>query len=185
MSLQRSLRSLLRRLPFVPRRRRYRISWLTTQLAVSRAPNPRDWRVIRAAGIAAVVDLRAEAEEVSSLAHAGGLEYLRLPIEEHTAPTEAELQGVANWICERLAAGRPVLVHCRAGLGRSPLVACAALVRHGLSLEAASAMLKQGRPQAHLTEAQDALLTTFALHHSRAGVEPHSLTTREGAAGDS
>jgi protein tyrosine phosphatase (PTP) superfamily phosphohydrolase (DUF442 family) len=170
--LLRRLRGLVRRLPFVPSRSRYRLYWLTPKLAVSRAPTPGDWRRIGAAGISAVVDLRAEAAEVSLFEQAAGIEYLRMPIEEYKAPSEADLQRVASWICERLSVEKAVLVHCREGLGRSPLVACAALVQHGLSLETARQTLRKGRPEALLNEAQDSLLNAFALHRPSNGPEP-------------
>jgi predicted protein tyrosine phosphatase len=152
-------------------RQPYHISWLTAGLAVARAPRSHEWRRISAAGISAVVDLRAEALDTGQLALAHGIEYLRLPVMEHDVPTEAELLQVTDWICERLAQDKAVLVHCRAGMGRSPLVACAALVRRGDSLATAYDLLRRARPWASMTEVQASLLEAFAVRHSAAGGE--------------
>src|SRR4051794_5180218 len=103
--------------------------WLTSDIAVSREPAVDEWRAVREAGVRCVVDLRAEQEDNGVVVQQAGMRYLRLPIDEGGAPTEQELELVTDWIVERIASEGPVLVHCREGRGRSPLVACAALVK--------------------------------------------------------
>jgi protein-tyrosine phosphatase len=154
--------SLLRRL--LPRRRPagHRLYWLTSDIAVSREPGPQHWADIRAAGIRAVVDVRAETEGSADLAHANGLQYLRAPIDEGLAPTTQELSLVTDWILARIGNDGPVLVHCREGRGRSPLVACAALVKLGIPPFEAYQALRRARPEVALSPEQEETLRHFA-----------------------
>ncbi|HEX6122687.1 MAG TPA: dual specificity protein phosphatase, partial [Ktedonobacterales bacterium] len=60
-----------------------------------------------------------------------------------------ELVAEAEWVAERLRAGRRVLVHCYAGLNRSATICCAALILlEGLSAEAALARVRERHPEA-------------------------------------
>jgi protein-tyrosine phosphatase len=141
---------------------RYHLSWLTSTLAVSRAPRRSDWKTIAQAGVTSVVDLRAELMDRGEHARRYRIEYLRLPIEEYTAPSEAVLTRLSAWIADRMDAGQLVLVFCREGRGRSPMVACSALLRQGWTLGAAYMALRRARPEASLNRAQDELLNRYA-----------------------
>ncbi len=58
------------------------------------------------------------------------------------------LTHVADWMEAQMAQGRPTLVHCYAGLERSPLTAAWALARRqGWSLNRAYRHIRQHRPQ--------------------------------------
>lgn len=50
-----------------------------------------------------------------------GIEYMQVPFQDfsHHPLDEAKLWTVVHWIRERIAQGKPVLVHCHAGIGRS------------------------------------------------------------------
>ena len=88
---------------------------------------------------------------------AAGIAWRHLPIADFTAPgvagppewaaLSAELHGV-------LDAGRGVLLHCRAGLGRSGMVAMRLLVERGEEPMAALARIRAVRPGTVETEAQ-------------------------------
>ncbi|EMD32116.1 hypothetical protein CERSUDRAFT_127009 [Gelatoporia subvermispora B] len=72
--------------------------------------------------------------EYSSITNSLGMDILRLPIPEFLAPAcvrtfDAELGRLTE--CYILQ-GRPVLVHCRGGIGRAGLVACCLMLRLGL-----------------------------------------------------
>jgi protein-tyrosine phosphatase len=142
----------------------YPLYWLSNNLAISRAPRRPEWKEIAAAGITSVVDLRAEVMGDADPSRRYHIEYLRLPIEEQTLPAEAVLERLGTWISDRLGSGRQVLVFCRQGRGRSPLVACAALVSAGWTLLAAYQALNRARPEAPLTRAQQELLEQYAEH---------------------
>jgi hypothetical protein len=60
-----------------------------------------------------------------------------------------ELVAEAEWVAERLRAGRRVLVHCYLGMNRSATICCAALILlEGLSAEAALARVRERHPEA-------------------------------------
>jgi predicted protein tyrosine phosphatase len=158
----RPARSVARRVLRALRPPHYELAWLTTTLAVSRAPRRSDWKTIARAGVTSVVDLRAELMDRGEQARRYRIEYLRLPIEEYTAPSEAVLARLSAWIAERMDAGQQVLVFCREGRGRSPMVACSALLRQGWTLGAAYMALRRARPEASLNRAQDELLNRYA-----------------------
>lgn len=149
-------------LTFSRNRRSHPLYWLTSDLAISPAPTPADWPSIHDAGVRSVVDLRSEMPDNATIVERHGLNYLRWPIEEHAAPSEAELRLVTDWILNRIESGGPVLVHCREGRGRSALVACATLVRLGLPLPNAYQALRRVRPQTSLSDEQADLLQRFA-----------------------
>ena len=56
----------------------------------------------------------------------------------------------ARWASARpeVAAGRPVLVHCRAGVHRSVAVAACILITEGRSADEAMRLIKEARPVA-------------------------------------
>ncbi|HLF76327.1 MAG TPA: dual specificity protein phosphatase family protein [Dehalococcoidia bacterium] len=154
--------TLLRRLLGLPRAA-LDIAWLTTDLAIASAPKDHEWQAVKDSGIRAVLDLRAEGYDHSLLAEGThGLRYLRLPVMEYEAPSDAELRLVTDWAVERMGAGEPVLVHCREGRGRSAMVACAILIRLGVPLKEAYQMLVNARPHVSLSKSQEALLQHFA-----------------------
>jgi len=75
---------------------------------------------------------------------------LCLPVLEgdSNVATEATLEALRLAIRDNLRAGRRVLVHCGAGVERSPLAVAYYLHRdHGLSWDAAYALLQRRRPQ--------------------------------------
>lgn len=58
-----------------------------------------------------------------------------------------ELRAEAEWVAERLSAGKKVLVHCYAGVNRSSTVCCAALMLlEHLTAEAALARVREYHP---------------------------------------
>lgn len=55
---------------------------------------------------------------------------------------------LAAQILEELKGGGCGFLHCRAGLGRAPLLACTLLVQHGIGAEYAWKILAESRGQA-------------------------------------
>jgi len=74
-------------------------------------------------------------EEAAACAR-NGLEFLRFPVEDHGVPESGEdTIAFARVLHERLEAGRSVVIHCYAGIGRSALMAITTMVVAGCDLE--------------------------------------------------
>lgn len=69
--------------------------------------------------------------------------------------------SAAQTLCQALSAGDNVLVHCRGGLGRAGTVAGCLLIEMGLSQEDAIERVRQARPGAIETAAQEQYVRGF------------------------
>jgi ADP-ribosylglycohydrolase len=103
-----------------------------------------------AAGIDCFIDLTdpAEFESYQPLLAAlrGGeaARYLRRPIRDHGVPKDgAAMQEILDALARALAEGRSVYLHCRAGIGRTNLVAGCWIASRGSGGEAALALLNE------------------------------------------
>jgi protein-tyrosine phosphatase len=107
----------------------------------------------------AELQLSAEPE----LARQAGLTYISFPIPDRGAPEGAAATDLAGQLEDRLTGGEFIVVHCRAGIGRSSLIAAAVLVREGLSPAEAWELISAARGlSVPDTEAQRAWLAAFA-----------------------
>jgi len=83
---------------------------------------------------------------------AAGLDWLRLPIPDYGVPQAAD--AVLADVLSRLGQGQHVAIHCRAGCGRSGMIALRLMVLAGEEPEHALDRLRLRRPCAVETEAQ-------------------------------
>lgn len=90
--------------------------------------------------------------------------YLNLAVWDTHAPTPAQIEQGVQWAVAQRAAGRPVLVHCAHGHGRSATVLGAILIAEGLAEGAADAeaLMKAQRPRVRLNRRQKAALKAWA-----------------------
>ncbi|HVC33610.1 MAG TPA: dual specificity protein phosphatase [Chloroflexota bacterium] len=103
-------------------------------------------------GIDCVVDLR---EEGSDVGHWPPEVLIRhVPLEDHGTPSIGELRDAAVTVSSLVNQGYDVLVHCHAGIERTPMVVCAALVLMGWSLQDAYRRVLEVRPEAAPTDGQ-------------------------------
>jgi Cyclin-dependent kinase inhibitor 3 (CDKN3) len=102
-------------------------------------PYPRDAAELRAAGIAAFVDL-TEAGELPAYP-VEGVEHRRAPIHDSGTPSVGEMEAILGVLDELLAGGRTVYLHCRGGIGRTGAVLGCYLVRRGRTAEEALASI--------------------------------------------
>ena len=152
-----------RLVPFWPRRRpRLNLRWVTDDIAIARQPTDSDWPSIRDQGIRCVVDLREEARDNFEAVEQCELCYLRAPVREGEAMSTEELRLTTAWIEKHLDEHGPVLVHCREGRGRSPMVVIASLVRLGLPLNEAYKITARAQPAVALNSQQQEALVQFA-----------------------
>lgn len=102
-----------------------------------------------------------------------GIEVLHVPVRDNQAPSLRDFTSVLEWMDEAAQRGG-VLVHCRAGVGRSPTVLVGYLMRRGLSLEEAFLAVRRANPDASPTLAQWEALEALrrALHHDQRPGKP-------------
>lgn len=77
-------------------------------------------------------------------AERNGVGFYNFPITDHGVPADpVHYRRVAHAIERRLNAGQAIVNHCRAGLGRAPSLAIAALIEGGMNVD--EAVLRVGR----------------------------------------
>ena len=103
-------------------------------LLVGPALDARGYAHLAEKGVTHVLDLRSEASDDPAVMEELGLQWKRVPVDDQEAPTRAQLDEINDWL-DAVPEERPpvVYVHCEGGLGRSPTVAMALLMRRGFS----------------------------------------------------
>jgi protein-tyrosine phosphatase len=110
-----------------------------------------DWSRIDAHEITVVVDLEG-ALDAGIPAGDGSRMYLYYPFEDNAVPDPSMVGPLTAFLAQLYRGGHRVLVHCRMGLNRSPLVAGVVLHHLGWSGRDAIARLRERRPGALFNE---------------------------------
>ncbi|MEZ4234407.1 MAG: cyclin-dependent kinase inhibitor 3 family protein [Polyangiaceae bacterium] len=103
-------------------------------------------------------------EELFERAEQLGIEVARFQIRDVSVPPAGAMPKFAELIGGVVAAmreGRTVVVHCRGGLGRSGVVAACALTALGVEPSQAIMHVREARPGAVETRAQEAWVSSF------------------------
>lgn len=91
-----------------------------------------------------MVELEILNEESHCLA--AGISFLSFPIRDRSVPESTEeAYRFASAIGDLLKAGKKVVIHCRAGIGRSALVAACALSISGMPVKEAFERIERAR----------------------------------------
>ena len=93
-----------------------------------------------------------------------GMNWAHLPIRDVDVPAqgfEARWSTQCTEILNRLGQGEYVVLHCRGGLGRAGLVAALVLIESGLPAEAAIRTVREARPGAIETSAQEQYVRAY------------------------
>jgi threonine dehydrogenase-like Zn-dependent dehydrogenase len=88
---------------------------------------------------------------------------------DHGTPSADELRDAAATVSSLVRQGHEVLVHCHAGIERTPMVVCAALVILGWSLTDAYQRVLEVRPEAAPTDGQLAALRALSAELAASG----------------
>lgn len=89
-------------------------------------------------------ELRIQGEKKA--VEAAGMSFISFPIIDGGTPSSmSEGRVLIARLVDALKAGESVGVHCRAGIGRSPMIAAAILAASGVSLQTALIELSQAR----------------------------------------
>ena len=123
------------------------------------APRPRggDWleddvRALRSAPVDLIVSTLTPGEQAelgledeAQLSRAAGIEYVAFPIEDRGVPASSAATELVERIRSDLAVGKNVAIHCRAGIGRSSILAAAVLITSGMDVDAAFQQIEKAR----------------------------------------
>lgn len=78
-------------------------------------------------------------------AEAAGLRFVEVPIPDFTVPDLPTILPVLRQLAAQLRDGAHVVTHCRAGIGRSSLLAAALLILNGLDPDTAWELIGRAR----------------------------------------
>jgi protein-tyrosine phosphatase len=153
-------------------------SW---RLAIMPRPRAGDWLADEIVawkneGIDLVLSL-LEDDEVAELGLSGeqhacqdqGIEFISFPIADRDVPrSTAETERIVRDLSEELFNGKGVAIHCRAGIGRSSLIAACVLVLNGYQANSALDAISKARGlEVPDTEAQRLWVSTFQANVDR------------------
>lgn len=126
-------------------------------------------------------------EAESELCDKIGLEFFWFPIRDGSVPaSESTFNGLIARLGDALAMGKSVAIHCRAGIGRSALVAAGVLNYLHIAAEAALDMVAAARKlEVPQTERQRQWLLSFTpVSRREDGIEATARIHREGGDGN-
>ncbi|MFZ6875122.1 protein-tyrosine phosphatase family protein [Undibacterium sp. Di27W] len=106
------------------------------QFGINRLVSLLETHEIRDLGLQTAPDLCAQNQ----------VEFVHFPIKDRGLPSSfSATQKLVTQLHDDVVNGSNTVIHCRAGIGRTGLLAAAVLIRHGLDAEAALAMISKAR----------------------------------------
>lgn len=141
----------------------HNFSWVIVGKLAGSAQPSRDENLafLRQEGLTDVVSL-TEGPLPEDLLATYNLRAYHHPIPDYTAPSLAQALEIVGLIRELLDEEKAVLVHCGAGMGRTGTVLACYLVAEGMTAADAVAHIRCTRPGSIETEAQEALVHSYA-----------------------
>ncbi len=112
-------------------------------------------------GIRSIVTVR-EVPLPSKWIDGKDVQYLHLDVEDYGAPTLEALDQAVDYIDLQIRQGRPVMVHCAAGKGRTGTVLAAYLVKkQNLTAEKSIQRIRSSRPGSVQSIAQETAVSMY------------------------
>lgn len=127
-------------------------------------PLTEDADFLESRGIGTVISLT----ETPPSFEATSIQQFRIPVVDFTAPTLQQMIEFVDVVSDSTAGGKPVAVHCTAGLGRSGTMAAVYLVANGATADEAMARVRELRPGSIETEDQEDAVRQAEAHFSTA-----------------
>jgi protein-tyrosine phosphatase len=149
---------------------------IEAELWVGGAPTySRDYAFLLHQNIRAVVNIRAERADDVGFYERHGIAHVRYPVPDIGVPDSGTITSAVDWIAQQARAGRPVLIHCAKGRGRSATLLAGFLMREeGLTFDQAESLI---RSRHSLTKLEDRHRRQLEAWISGAGT-PHSSSER-------
>lgn len=88
--------------------------------------------------------------------------YAWIPVDNHTSPTQDQLEFGVSVLSKIVEQKRKVYVHCQNGHGRAPTVVAAYFISKGMTSQEAENFIKSKRQSIHLDDVQREALIKFA-----------------------
>jgi len=134
---------------------------IPNKLAGMRKPTADEISELKAAGVSAIVSVMDDSANLD-LYEQANMPYCWLPTKGGTAPTQAQIQELQNFVDQQFQAGNAVAVHCTSGNRRTGTMLAAYLLSTGTSYDAAMQIIQAANPNAELREAQTTFLRSLA-----------------------
>jgi atypical dual specificity phosphatase len=138
-------------------------SWVTEgKLAGSGLPVTQDeFKWILDKGIKSIITVR-EVPLPSRWIDGTDIDYLHLMVEDYGVPNMEILDEAVNYIDKKIQSGKPVLVHCAAGKGRTgALLAAYMIKKENLTAEQAIEKVRVMRPGSVQSVTQETALSMY------------------------
>ncbi len=133
------------------------------KLAALSLPAESQLHHLKALGFSLLISLTEDHEGTPDTAAViqQGMDHLRIPVRDFTAPTQEQIDQFVRAVCERIERGEKVAVHCRGGLGRTGTMIACYLVSTGCGPEEAVECVRRCRPGSIQTDEQERALRDY------------------------
>ncbi len=138
-------------------------SWVEEgKLAGSGLPvNEEEFKWLIQKGIRSIISVR-EVPLPSKWLDGSNIDYLHLMVEDYGAPSMEVMDEAVDYIDKKISSGKPVLVHCAAGKGRTGAVLAAYLIKkENLTAEKAIEKIRLMRPGSVQSLTQETALSMY------------------------